>query len=139
MTSNGGTTISCSQLPWLPLAPKVFVKIIKTEPETGAFSVMIRAEAGGVLPRHKHLDSAEIYIFKGAGEHRQTGAFQPGDYVSEHKDAVHDALHFPEDTELLMVCQGPSAFIDDNDQTMYLMDVAMLQQLQSRADADPSV
>ncbi len=135
MTSKGGHTVACDDLPWLPLAPKVSVKVIKTVPETGAFSVMIRAEAGGVLPRHKHLDSAEIYIFKGSGEHMQTGAYKPGDYISEPKDAIHDPLHFVEDTELLMVCQGPSAFIDDNDQTLYLMDVAMLQQLQGRAEA----
>jgi len=53
-------TIHCNDLPWLPLAPRVFVKIIKLVPETGGFSVMIRAEPGAVLPRHKHLESAEI-------------------------------------------------------------------------------
>lgn len=133
MTAHGGDTIKTDALPWLPLAPKVFIKVIKTVPETGAFSVMIRAEAGGVLPRHKHLEAAEIYIFKGAGKHPQTGAFAPGDYVSETKNAIHDPLHFAEETELLMISQGPSAFIDDNDQTMYLMDVAMLQNMTQNA------
>lgn len=135
MYQHGGTTIHCNDLPWLPLAPKVFVKVIKLEPDSGAFTVMIRAEPGGVLPRHRHLDSAEIFMLKGSGEHRQTGPYAPGDYISEHKDAVHDALVFPEETELLMVCRGPSAFLGPHDETLYLMDVAMLQQLAGIAPA----
>lgn len=75
MVQHGGDTIHCDALPWLPLAPKVFVKIIKLDPETGEHSVMIRAEPGGVLPRHKHLDSAEIFIpragYRAAGRSRR--------------------------------------------------------------------
>ncbi|MCK9511052.1 MAG: cupin domain-containing protein [Pigmentiphaga sp.] len=138
MTQHGGDTIHCDALPWLPLAPQVFVKIIKLVPETGAFSVMIRAEPGGVLPRHKHLESAEIFILKGEGEHKQTGPFRPGDYVSERKGAVHDALPFHQETELLMVCNGPSAFLGPNDETLYLMDVPMLQQLAAAAPGSPA-
>lgn len=129
MVQHGGDTIHCDALPWLPLAPKVFVKIIKLNPETGEHSVMIRAEPGGVLPRHKHLDSAEIFILKGEGEHKQTGYFRPGDYVSERKNAIHDALAFDQETELLMICRGPSAFLGPNDETLFFMDVPMLQQL----------
>lgn len=138
MIQHGGDTVHCNELPWLPLAPKVSVKIIKLLPETGEFSVMIHAEPGGVLPRHKHLEKAEILILKGAGEHRQTGKFRQGDYVSEHKGAVHDALPFGEETELLMICNGPSAFLGPNDETLFLMDVAMLQGLRdARPQAAP--
>lgn len=133
MVQHGGTTIQCDALPWLPLAPKVYVKIIKLNQETGEHSVMIRAEPGGVLPRHKHLDSAEIFILKGEGEHKQTGYFRPGDYVSEHKDAIHDSLVFEEETELLMICKGPSAFLGPNDETLFMMDVNMLGQLEKSA------
>lgn len=129
MAQDSGSTIHCDDLPWLPLAPQVFVKIIKLIPETGAFSVMIRAEPGGVLPRHKHIESAEIFIIKGEGEHKQTGYYRPGDYVSEHKGAIHDALPFAEETELLMICNGPSAFLGPNDETLYMMDVPMLQRM----------
>ncbi len=135
MIQHGGDTIHCDALPWLPLAPQVFVKVIKLVPETGGFSVMIRAEPGGVLPRHKHLESAEIFIIKGEGEHRQTGHYRPGDYVSERKGAIHDALPFDQETELLMVCNGPSAFLGPNDETLYMMDVPMLQRLAGSAPA----
>lgn len=130
---HGGDTIHCKALPWLPLAPQVFVKVIKLEPESGAFSVMIRAEKGGVLPRHKHLEAAEIFILKGTGAHPQTGPYQEGDYVCERKGAVHDPLVFNEETELLMVCDGPSAFLGPNDETLFLMDVPMLQGLSQSA------
>lgn len=130
---NGGDTIHCDELPWLPLAPKVSVKVIKLVPETGGYSVMIKAEAGGVLPRHQHLASSEIYIIRGAGVHPQTGAYRAGDYVSERDQAIHDALLFEEDTELLMVSNGPSAFLNDDDSVCFHMDVPMLEGLRASA------
>lgn len=129
MSESHEDTVHCDDLPWLPLAPRVHVKVIKLVPETGAFSVMIRAEPGGTLPRHKHLEAAEIFILKGAGEHPQTGAFRQGDYVSERKGAIHEELYFDEEVELLMICNGPSAFLGPKDETRYLFDVPMLQQL----------
>ena len=130
-------TIRCDDLPWLPLAPMVFVKVIKLDPETGGFSVMIRAEPGASLPRHKHLESAEIYILKGEGVHPQTGAFRQGDYVSERKGAVHEELPFDVETELLMICNGPSAFLGPNDEVRYLFDIPMLQRLSQYAPVQP--
>src|SRR3546814_4493710 len=76
-----------------------------------------------LLPRHKHLGPAEIFILKGAGVHPQTGAYAQGDYVSERDQAVHDELMFQEDTELLMISSGPSAFLTPNDDVMFMMDI----------------
>lgn len=94
---------------------------------------MIRAEPGGCLPRHRHLGRSEIYIIKGNGAHPQTGSFSPGDFIIEHKGATHEPLFFGEETELLMVSEGPSAFIDDQGNTLYSFDVPMLQQLVASA------
>ncbi|KAK6819078.1 hypothetical protein RU639_008115 [Aspergillus parasiticus] len=133
-SEDGGFTVHCKELEWLPLAPKVFIKIIKTVPETGEYSIMVRAEKGGVLPQHRHLDSAEIYVTKGSGAHPQTGSFAEGDYVSESKGATHDPLVFENDTELLMVSRGPSMFLDDDGSDLYMMDVAMLERMLGGAD-----
>ncbi|TDZ24618.1 Lipase 1 [Colletotrichum orbiculare MAFF 240422] len=84
---DGGDTIHCDDLKWLPLAPKVWIKLIKMTPETGAYTVIVRAEKGGVLPRHRHIGSAEIYVIRGDGKHPQTGHFAQGDYVLERKGA----------------------------------------------------
>ncbi|KAH7178843.1 RmlC-like cupin domain-containing protein [Fusarium sp. MPI-SDFR-AT-0072] len=127
--SNKGDTIHCDDLKWLPLAPKIWIKLIKLTPETGSYTVMIRAEPGGVLPRHRHVKSAEIYILKGNGDHPQAGHFEKGDYVSEHEGARHDPLVFEVETEMLMISEGASVFVDDDGNDLYAMDIPMLQNL----------
>ncbi|WP_278069449.1 cupin domain-containing protein [Brevundimonas sanguinis] len=129
MAYHGGETVHCDDVPWLPLAPKIGVRILKLDHESGGFSVMIRAEAGGILPRHSHIESAEIYVLQGQGTHAQTGAYQAGDYISEPKGALHDALAFDQETVLLMICQGPSAFLGDDDSVQHIMDIPMLEHL----------
>jgi len=129
MSYEGGTTVHTEELPWLPLAPKVGVRVLKVNRETGAYSVMIRAEPGGVLPPHSHVESAEIYIIKGKGTHAQTGDYREGDYISEPKGAYHDALPFHEETILLMVAEGPSNFLGEDGSVQHVMDIAMLDYL----------
>jgi len=72
---------------------------------------------------------------QGKGAHPQTGAYGPGDYVSERKGAIHDELPFDEETELLMICNGPSGFLGPKDEIRYLMDIPMLQELSKYAPA----
>lgn len=36
---------------------------------TGSYTIMVRVEARGVLPQHRHLDNAAIYIIKVNGAH----------------------------------------------------------------------
>lgn len=127
--NHGGSTVHCADLKWLPLAPKVWVKVIKQWQATGGYSVMIRAEPGGVLPPHRHLADAEIYVIQGTGLHPQAGHYASGDYVSEYEGATHDALHFDIETELLMIAQGPSVFLDEKGNDTFRMDLEMLQGL----------
>lgn len=126
---HGGSTVHCADLKWLPLAPKVWVKLIKQWHETGAYSVTIRAEPGGILPKHRDLADAEIYVIQGSGLHPQAGTYTVGDYVSEYKGAVHNPLHFDIETELLMIAQSPSVFLDEQGNDTFLMDLKMLQDL----------
>ncbi|KNG90619.1 hypothetical protein ANOM_001323 [Aspergillus nomiae NRRL 13137] len=128
-TDDAGFTVHCADLKWLPLAPGVEIKVVKLVPETGENTIMVRAQPGGLLPRHRHLDSAEIYVLKGTGAHPQTGAYAAGDYISEAKGALHDPLPFDCETELLMVSRGASVFLADDGSDMFTMDVAMLQGL----------
>ncbi|KAL2813553.1 hypothetical protein BJX63DRAFT_421196 [Aspergillus granulosus] len=115
--NDAGYTVHCNDLKWLPLAPAVYIKVIKLVPETGEYTIM----------------SAEIYVMKGRGAHPQTGHFVAGDYVSEHKGALHDPLLFDYETELLMVSRGPSVFLADDGSDLYTMDVAMLQRMNEAA------
>lgn len=88
---------------------------------------MVHAEPGGILPRHRHLENAEIYILKGSGAHPQTGEFVQGDYVSEAKGATHDAVVFGDEVELLMVSRGASVFLGEDGEELYTMDVNWLR------------
>ncbi|WHZ09985.1 MAG: hypothetical protein OJF60_000424 [Burkholderiaceae bacterium] len=133
-----GATTHCEDLPWLPLAPKIGIRVLRLNPDTGGYTVMLRAEPGGVLPRHRHLGEAEIYIIKGSGTHLQTGDYRPGDFITERNGAVHDPLEFREETVLLMVAHGPSAFLAPDGSDMYFMDVPMLQGLMQRGAAHAS-
>jgi anti-sigma factor ChrR (cupin superfamily) len=135
MNQRGGDTIDGSKIPWLPLAPGVQIKPLRLHEESGAFTVMIQAERDAVLPRHRHLAESHIYIIEGKGTHPQTGHYAPGSYVYEREGAVHDELRFEEGTLLLMVSQGPSAFILPDDSVAFVMDVGMLKQLQARHPA----
>ncbi|KAL4966061.1 RmlC-like cupin domain-containing protein [Aspergillus stella-maris] len=127
--NDAGFTVHCKDLQWHSIAPKVLIKVVKLVPETGEYTIMVRSEAGGVLPRHRHVEGSEIYILKGTGAHPQTGAFSEGDYVSESKGAVHDPLPYDQETELLMVSRGLSVFLADDGSDLYTMDVEMLQRL----------
>lgn len=111
---------------WRPLAPGIAMQILRMSPETGQFTVIIRADSGSVLPRHRHLAPAEIYILSGNGTHPQSGRFSKDDYIYEKPGALHEAVVFDEPVQLLMVSYGPSAFLDDRDQVQFFMDVQML-------------
>jgi quercetin dioxygenase-like cupin family protein len=129
--NHGGSTVHCADLPWFPIAPNVWVKLVKEFPSSGGYSVMIRASPGGVLPRHRHLADAEIYVLRGTGFHPQAGHYTAGDYVSEYDGATHDALHFDVETELLMIARGPSVFLDEEGRDTFRMDLEMLRGLRA--------
>ncbi|HNP35243.1 MAG TPA: 2,4'-dihydroxyacetophenone dioxygenase family protein [Woeseiaceae bacterium] len=112
---------------WRPLAPGIAMQILRMSRETGQYTVIIQADKGSVLPRHRHLSPSEIYILSGSGTHPQTGTFKADDYIYENAGAVHDAVMFDEPVKLLMVSYGASAFLDDNDQVLFLLDVHQLQ------------
>lgn len=111
---------------WRPLAPGIAMQVLRLSQETGHFTVIIKANSGSVLPRHRHLAPAEIYILSGNGTHPQTGRFEKDDYIYERSGALHDAVVFDEPVKLLMVSYGPSAFLDDQDQVRFFMDAQML-------------
>lgn len=116
---------------WFNLAPGVLIHILRVSTETGHFTTLVKASAGSTLPRHRHLGPAEVYILLGSGEHPQTGEFSVGDYIYETSGALHEEVEFQEDVELLMISQGPSAFLDKNDRVLYFMDASMLVSLVS--------
>lgn len=126
MDKDGGFVIDTDGMEWRTLAPGVGIKVLRLDKESGAWTIMIRSEKGSVLPPHRHMGLSEIYIIKGAGHHEQAGDFKTGDYVIEPDGAVHSPLFFEEEVVQIMVAQGPSAFLNEDGSTSFLMDVNML-------------
>lgn len=126
MSSEVGVTVPTDSIPFKPLADGVHMRVVHIDHATGAWTIMIDAKQGSVLPRHKHLSQAEIYIIQGGGHHPQTGEYNSHDYIIEPVNAVHDALVHAEDTLLIMRSDGPVAFLNDDDSTAFMMDAGML-------------
>ncbi len=133
--NNAEKTVQADKLPWLPLAAGIAVRVLRLAPSGEGYAVMIRAEPGGVLPRHRHLEESEIYIVSGNGTHPQLGDFHTGDYICEEKGAVHDEVHFTQETVLLMVSRGPSAFLAPDDSDAFYMDIPMLRKMVEQGSA----
>ncbi|SRR5579875_1316758 len=121
MSHDAGYGIKTETLEWKPLAPGIDIRLIRYSDETGQFTIMLHAEAGSILPRHRHLAPAEFYILTGRGVHPQTGAWAAGDYVYEHSGAVHSAFAFDQEISLLMVSHGPIVMLNDDDSMKGLM------------------
>lgn len=139
MTQDLGRTIATDEIPYQPIADGVGLRVVHVDSTSGAWTIMIHMQPGAVLPRHKHLSHAEIYILSGAGEHPQTGAFKTGDYVIEPAQAVHEPLVQDEEMRLVMRSDGPVAFLNDDDSTAFVMDASMLSGLAAGAQsATPS-
>lgn len=126
MEEGGGNLIDTEQMEWRELAPGVGIKVLRLDRAKGGLTIMVRAQKGSVLPLHRHIGLSEIYIVKGAGHHNETGNFKAGDYIIEPDGAVHTPLRFEEEVVLVMTAQGPSAFLNQDGSTAFMMDVDML-------------
>lgn len=121
MSQDAGYSVKTETLKWKSVAPGLRMRIVRWSTETGQFTVVQHAEAGAVLPRHRHLAPAELYILKGHGVHPQTGPWGEGEYVYEHTGAIHDAFAFDNETTLLMVSHGPIVVLNDDNSIKGMM------------------
>ena len=61
----GMSTLRSSDGEWLPLNPLVQIKVLRVDAEAGNQTVLIRAAAGAVLPRHRHSRDEEFIVLEG--------------------------------------------------------------------------
>jgi len=116
-------------MPWIPhpVVPGTHFKVLRTSAETGAWTVLFKNAKGSSVPRHEHLGAGEYFMLSGKAEVRG-GAHEggitayAGDYGYEPSGAIHDTTCFPEDTVYLFTNHGPIKFIDDDDNTLFVLD-----------------
>ena len=130
--------VSSRELKWAPFSEGISLKVLRISPETGTWTVLLRCEAGSAFARHRHLAAGEYFMLSGRMELRggaQAGGVTAvaGDYGFEPVSVIHDSTCFPVPTELLFTNHGAVQFLDENDQTVFVLDWEAIQRLGSAA------
>ncbi len=129
MTAQGIEDLHVAQdsLPWKVLRDGYHFKLLRTCSVTGTWVALFRAEAGSLVPPHKHIGAAEYFVLKGKLEIRggvEEGGVTAlaGDYGYEPNGIVHEKTYFPEPTEYLFINHGPLQYLDDEGNTAMVLD-----------------
>jgi len=120
--------INVDDLPWMPTSDGGWGKVLRACPETGAWTVMFRQEAGSFVPPHKHLAPADFYVLKGCIEYRG-GVAKAGHFAREPMGAVHERTSFPEETLYLFTSYGPLALYGPEGEIVGVTDAEVMSKL----------
>jgi anti-sigma factor ChrR (cupin superfamily) len=120
--------IDVDELPWVPMGVGSWGKVLRTCPETGAWTIMFKQEAGSFAPPHKHLAAADFYVLEGRIEYRG-GVATAGHFAREPLNAVHEKTTFPEETIYLFTSYGPMAMYGPDGNIESVLDAELLQRL----------
>jgi quercetin dioxygenase-like cupin family protein len=121
------TYVHVDAMPWIPFSEGIDFKVLRTSAETGAWTVLFKCAKGSAFARHEHLGAGEYLMLSGKVEVRggvQKGGITayPGDYGYEPSGVIHDSTYFVEDSIFYFTNYGPIKFIDDGDQTPFVLD-----------------
>ncbi len=108
--------VHTDQLEWIPQSfdpERHFMKVLWVGRESGRMAVLIRSLKGAVVPPHKHLGDAHVFMLKGRLKVRDT-ELKAGDYLYESNGMVHHETEALEDTEYLFIMSGSVLFFDKN-------------------------
>ena len=120
--------VKTTALPWVPLAEGIDYRVLRTSPETGTWTVLLRAQAGSSFAKHRHLGPGEYFMIKGRMEYR-AGCAVAGDYGYKPLDSVHEETNLPEYSELYFTNHGPVVFLDEHDDVTSILDHNVITQL----------
>jgi anti-sigma factor ChrR (cupin superfamily) len=136
----GEIFVQTGSQPWLNFSPGIDFKVLRTSQETGAWSVLFKCAAGSSFARHEHLAAGEYLMISGTmelrgGEDHGGVTARPGDYGYEANGSIHDDTNFPEECILYFTNFGPIRFINDNDETVFVLDYRALLAAEASAKA----
>jgi anti-sigma factor ChrR (cupin superfamily) len=120
--------INVDDLPWKPMGPGAWAKVLRVCAETGTWTVILKQDAGTHVPPHKHLAPADFYVFEGCVEYRG-GVAKRGTFAREPMGAVHERTSFPEDTTYLFTSYGPLAMYGPDGNVIAVTDAEAIQAL----------
>jgi len=106
--------VDTNTLPWLdlPQLPGCFFKPLRVSPETGAFTVLIKAPKGTTLPTMVHMGAADTFVLSGKltfQEGPMKGSIGPSVWAYTPAGTKVRGLVAEEDTEYLATFYAPAA------------------------------
>ncbi len=134
--ADGSLLLRTASLPWRPLGPGSWYRLLRASLETGAFTVMLRIEEGGAFLAHRHLGAADFYVFEGEVEYAN-GVALPGDWVYEPNGATHALTTCRRETVVLFHFHGPVVFLDPDGAPAMVVDSALVHEVAARGEGAP--
>jgi len=106
--------VDTNSLPWLdlPQLPNCSFKPLRASPETGSFTVLIKAPKGTVMPTMVHLGAADTFVLSGKLTFQDgplKGSIGPGVWAYTPAGAKVRGTLAEEDTEYLATFYAPAA------------------------------
>lgn len=129
--------VRCKDLPWHPLGPGTWFKLLRVSEETGIWTSLVKMDVGARFAAHKHLGAAEFYVIKGAIDYR-AGTAKEGDYGYEPLGAIHGATTCVEETEFIITTYGPIAFLNEDGSVQMMYDFSEAKKLWDEQQAGKS-
>lgn len=130
--------VSSAELKWAPFSEGIWLKVLRISPETGTWTILLKCAAGSAFARHRHLAAGEYFMLSGRMELRggaQSGGVTAvaGDYGFEPVSVIHDSTCFPVDSEFLFTNHGAVQFLDEQDNTAFVLDWEAIQRMAAAA------
>lgn len=115
------------QVPWIPVIDRVSAKPIRFCRESAGWVSLVRIEAGGSVPLHRHTGAVQGFVL--AGSCRYSGSDQvltAGTYVHEPDGSVDEILAVGADgAEVLFLVDGPRVeYVDEQGAVVHVDDQA---------------
>jgi anti-sigma factor ChrR (cupin superfamily) len=125
-------------LDWIDTGSGNAMKVLRVSEETNGWTALIKAAAGTVNARHRHLGPADFYVISGSIEYRG-GFARAGSWVYEPAGVLHEATTHPEETIYLANVHGPIAMLDADDRVVRISDGDTMAKLLATRTTTPSL
>ena len=90
LVAPGTTTVRAEGAEWIALSPLVKFRRLRVDVQAGNQTVLLRAEPGGFIPRHRHNQDEEFIVLEGechiGGHHLRAGDAHCATAGSWHDD-----------------------------------------------------
>jgi 2,4'-dihydroxyacetophenone dioxygenase len=92
-----------------PLGPGAWVKVLSSDPETGAFCGLVKFDPGFNEPEHTHPANHDLFVVEGSlVDTKSNVEYKKGEYLYAEAGEVHGPYSAPNGCILLSSMNGPA-------------------------------